>query len=66
METANIARIEVLRGAHSVYYGSSASASVTNIITRNGKFGDTYVATLEVGAATTATVFAARYELTIL
>lgn len=60
LETANIERIEVLRGPQSVYYGSNASAGVVNIITRKGKIGETYYTSLEVGAATTATAFVSR------
>lgn len=60
LETANIERVEVLRGPQSVYYGSNASAGVINIITRKGGVGETYTATLEVGDATTATAFVSR------
>lgn len=49
LETANIDRIEVLRGPQSVFYGSSASAGVVNIITRKGGMGTQYGGSLEVG-----------------
>ncbi|MCF7699201.1 TonB-dependent receptor plug domain-containing protein [Loktanella sp. M215] len=57
LETANIEKIEVLRGPQSVYYGSDASAGVINIITRKGQVGTTLSGSLEVGAANTATAF---------
>lgn len=57
LETANIERIEVLRGPQSVYYGSNASAGVINIITRRGTIGTEYGATLEIGGGTTVTAF---------
>lgn len=39
LDTANIDRIEVLRGTRSGYYGENASAVVVNIITRKGSDG---------------------------
>lgn len=57
LETANIERIEVLRGPQSVFYGSNASAGVVNIITRRGDIGTEYGGTLEFGGGTTATAF---------
>lgn len=49
LETANIDRIEVLRGPQSVYFGSNASAGVINIITRKGDPGTHYGSAVEVG-----------------
>ncbi len=49
LETADITRIEVLRGPQSVYYGSNASSGVINIITRRGGEGLAYGAGLELG-----------------
>ncbi|MDR6266641.1 TonB-dependent receptor domain-containing protein [Roseobacter sp. N2S] len=60
LEASNIEKIEVLRGPQSVYYGSNASAGVVNIITRKGGIGQTYSASVEFGAATTATAFLAN------
>ena len=42
LETANVERIEVLRGPQSVFYGSNASSGVINIITRTGSVGTQY------------------------
>lgn len=50
VDTANIERIEVLRGPQSVFYGSNASAGVINIITRTGDIGTQYGTTAEVGS----------------
>lgn len=49
LETANIDRIEVLRGPQSVYYGSNASAGAVNIITRKGAPGSHYGGAVELG-----------------
>jgi vitamin B12 transporter len=42
LDTANIERIEVLRGPQSVFYGSNASSGVINIITKTSKIGTEY------------------------
>lgn len=57
IETANIERIEVLRGPQSVYFGSNASAGVINIITRKGGAGSSASGSIELGAGTTASAF---------
>ncbi len=62
LETANIDRIEVLRGPQSASYGSNASSGVINIITRKGAEGTTATASIETGAGTTATAFFARRD----
>lgn len=59
LQTANIERIEVLRGPQSVFYGSNASAGVINIITKTGGPGHEYGATLELGEGYNAS---ARYS----
>ena len=50
LDTANIERIEVLRGPQSVFYGSNASAGVINIITKSGTVGTEYGGSAEVGS----------------
>ncbi|MEY8802040.1 TonB-dependent receptor plug domain-containing protein [Leisingera sp. XS_AS12] len=49
LDTANIERIEVLRGPQSVFYGSNASAGVINIITKTGEIGTEYGGSAEYG-----------------
>ncbi|ATF18223.1 TonB-dependent receptor plug domain-containing protein [Phaeobacter gallaeciensis] len=49
LDTANIERIEVLRGPQSVFYGSNASAGVINIITKSGGIGTEYGSSAEAG-----------------
>ncbi|MFT6649461.1 TonB-dependent receptor plug domain-containing protein [Pseudophaeobacter arcticus] len=50
LDTANIERIEVLRGPQSVFYGSNASAGVINIITKTGGIGTEYGGGAEIGS----------------
>lgn len=59
VQTANIARIEVLRGPQSVFYGSNASAGVVNIITNKGGMGREFGGSLEIGDGYSAS---ARYS----
>lgn len=49
LETANIDRIEVLRGPQSVFYGANASSGVINIITRQGGIGNSGHVRIELG-----------------
>ncbi|MFV0409258.1 MAG: TonB-dependent receptor plug domain-containing protein [Paracoccus sp. (in: a-proteobacteria)] len=49
LDTANIERIEVLRGPQSVFFGADASAGVVNIITRDGQPGQQARARIEAG-----------------
>ena len=60
LETANIDRIEVLRGPQSVYYGSNASAGVINIITRGGEPGLHYGGGIELGNGAAASAHVSR------
>lgn len=60
LETANIERIEVLRGPQSVYYGSNASAGVINIITRKAREGLHYGGAVEAGNGWGASAFASH------
>ncbi|MEP2715377.1 TonB-dependent receptor plug domain-containing protein [Pseudophaeobacter sp.] len=50
LDTANIERIEVMRGPQSVFYGSNASAGVINIITKKGGIGTEYGGSIEAGS----------------
>lgn len=53
----NIERIEVVRGAMSVMYGSNATAGVINIITKKGSRDPEFNAGVECGAYGTRKVF---------
>ncbi|HKK91602.1 MAG TPA: TonB-dependent receptor [Desulfobacteraceae bacterium] len=50
INTDNIQRIEVIRGAMSVMYGSNATAGVINIITKEGQGRPSVTATAETGS----------------
>jgi vitamin B12 transporter len=54
LSTANVERIEVLRGPQSVFYGASAAAGVINIITDKGTSGLRYGGAVEVGNGASA------------
>lgn len=58
LDTANIERIEILRGPQSVFFGADASAGVINIITREGSKGQEARATTEVGNGWSASFYA--------
>ena len=58
LEAGNVARIEVLRGPQSVFYGSSASAGVVNIITRDAEPGASARFALRIGNGEQVGVFA--------
>jgi vitamin B12 transporter len=60
LETANVERIEVLRGPQTVFHGANASAGVINVVTRRGGLGTEASGTLQVGDGTIATAFASR------
>jgi len=53
LTTANIERIEIVRGPHSAIWGSDALAGVINIITRSGTSTPSIDAYLETGSANT-------------
>ncbi|MDE4133441.1 TonB-dependent receptor [Phaeobacter sp. QD34_3] len=59
LETANIERIEVLRGPQSAFYGSSASSGVVSIITKKGDIGQEVFGKIEGGDANSVS---ARYS----
>ena len=60
LETANIERVEVLRGPQSVAFGSGASAGVINIITRNSTGGSRAEVAASVGNGYEVSIFAAE------
>ncbi|WBU52669.1 TonB-dependent siderophore receptor [Paracoccus sp. SCSIO 75233] len=62
LDTANIDRIEVLRGPQSVFFGADASAGVVNIITRRPGVGTEAGGKLEIGNGWAAAVHASRRD----
>lgn len=54
----NIERVEVIRGAMSVMYGSNATAGVINIITKKGKKKPLFTASAETGSYGTYKAYA--------
>lgn len=49
LDTANVERIEILRGPQSVFFGADASAGVVNIITRQPGIGTEAGGAVEIG-----------------
>ena len=62
LDTANIDRIEVLRGPQSVFFGADASAGVINIVTREGRVGREASTRVEIGNGWAASVFASTRD----
>ncbi|WBU63988.1 TonB-dependent receptor plug domain-containing protein [Paracoccus aerodenitrificans] len=63
LDTANIERIEVLRGPQSVFFGADASAGVVNIITRQpGGSGVEAGGSVEIGNGWSASVHASNRD----
>ena len=60
LDLANVARIEVLRGPQTVFYGSNASSGVVNIITRGAEPGLHYGAALELGDGASGSAYVTR------
>ncbi|WBU56688.1 TonB-dependent receptor plug domain-containing protein [Paracoccus sediminicola] len=62
LDTANIERIEVLRGPQSVFFGADASAGVVNIVTREAEQGVSAGGTVEIGNGWAASLHASRRD----